>query len=67
MNAYALLVFNNPEGWQRFALLPSSLGFRLVSVIAEEAQLAWVAPIRVTHGSEVVMELGAPLAQPVAA
>lgn len=67
MKSYDLLVFHAPEGWRRFALLPYTLGFRLVSVIAEESALAYVAPIRVCVGSEVVMELGQPISSEKAA
>jgi hypothetical protein len=60
---YEILVHNVPDGWRRTAILPSTLGFRLVSVIAEEVQLAWVCPVRIVQGGEVVTEFGAPLAQ----
>jgi len=64
MDAYELLVWNRVDGWRRFALLPTTVGFRLVSVIAEESQLAWIAPIRVVRGAELLMELGEPLPVP---
>lgn len=64
MDSYELLVWNRVDGWRRFALLPVTLGFRLISVIAEEAQLAWIAPVRVVRGSELLMELGEPLPVP---
>lgn len=60
MDTYELLVWNRVDGWRRFAVLPCTLGFRLVSVIAEESQLAWVGPIRVIRGAECLMELGEP-------
>lgn len=60
MNAYEILV-NDGEGWKRVALLPVTLGWALVTVIAEESQIAWTFPIRVVRGSEMLMELGAAL------
>lgn len=56
---YTLLVFHRPDGWRKFAMLPATLGFRFVCMIAEESQLAWIAPIRVVRDGETVMELDA--------
>lgn len=58
---YEILVHNKPDGWRRVALLPYTLGWALVSMIAEECQLAWIAPVRVVRGSECIVELGKPL------
>jgi hypothetical protein len=46
------------EGWKRFALLPSTLSSLLLSIIAEEAYLAWCAPVRVMDGHVETLRLG---------
>jgi hypothetical protein len=65
LTEYELKVFHHPEGWRRFALLPGTVGFRLVCIVAEEAAQAWIAPIRVERHGEVVLDLPAQALQAV--
>lgn len=59
MNAYEILIRDEGQ-WKRIAFLPTSVGWPLTSVIAEEVSLAWGFPVRVVRGSEMILELGAP-------
>lgn len=58
---YEILVHTLPEGWRRAAFIPYTVGWAIVSMIAEETQMAWGFPVRVVRGSECITEFGAPL------